>query len=406
MKVLVLNCGSSSAKYKLFDMKEKNILARGLVERIGMASSRIIHRHMEREECVIEQLITDHQKAVESILQVLIHPVFGSLSSVRQIEAVGHRVVHGGEYFHQPVLISDEVINILDRCSEMAPLHNPPNVMGIKICRNLMPGILQAAVFDTAFHQTMPDYAYMYALPYKYYKKYRLRKYGFHGTSHKYVSGRAAEIVGRDLKQLKIVTCHLGNGSSLCAVSGGESLDTTMGFTPMAGLVMGTRCGDLDPAIIPFLAEKEKMDWMQISDMLNKKSGVFGVSSLSSDFRDLEKAAGEGHEQSRLALNLFVYNVIKEIGALSAVMGGLDVLVFTAGIGENSPEIRNRVCNGLSHMGVELAKDKNNMRGLELEISTNRSKVKVLVIPTDEEMMIAKETFELCARNVVEEFVS
>jgi len=400
MRVLVLNCGSSSVKYKLFNMEEKTISMHGTIERIGMASSRIKHKVMEQKEFTIEQTIPDHQKAVESILQLLTHSEFGALHPEQKIHAVGHRVVHGGEYFHQPVLVKDDVIEKLERCSEMAPLHNPPNVMGIKICRNLMPGVIQTAVFDTAFHQTMPDYAYTYALPYKYYKKYRTRKYGFHGTSHKYVSNRAAEIIGADINDLNILTCHLGNGSSLCAVRKGKSIDTTMGFTPMAGVAMGTRCGNLDPAIIPFLAEKEKMDWHQITDLLNKQSGVLGVSGLSSDFRDLEKAAGQGHHRSRLALDVFIYSVIKEIGALTAAMDGLDVLVFTAGIGENSPEIRQRVCSGLSYMGVELDQDRNNIRGIERIISMDQSKVKVLVVPTDEELMIAKETTKLYERSL------
>lgn len=396
MKILILNCGSSSVKYKLFDMKEKTVSAGGIIERIGMVSSKIKHKNMDSQGLIIEESIPDHQKAVEKVLQILTCPEYGSIGSVREIRAVGHRVVHGGEFFNQPALINDEIIDMLERCSQLAPLHNPPNVMGIKVCRDLMPGIIQVAVFDTAFHQTMPDRAYMYALPYEYYQKYRLRKYGFHGTSHKYVSGRAAEIMGEDLKRLKIVTCHLGNGSSLCAVGEGKSLDTTMGFTPMAGLAMGTRCGDLDPAIIPFLAEKENMDWVQISDLLNKGSGVLGISGLSSDFRDLETAAEEGHERSRLALDVFVYSVVKAIGALTAVLRGLDILVFTAGIGENSPKIRDRVCSGLNYLGVKLNRDKNDTGSMEREISSTKSKVKVLVIPTDEEMMIAKETFKLC----------
>lgn len=392
MKVLVLNCGSSSVKYKLFNMIEKSVPARGIVERIGMVSSKLKHQFINREEIITERTVPDHQHAVESILHMLTHPEQGIISSVREIDAVGHRVVHGGEYFHQPVPIDDEVTEILERCREMAPLHNPPNITGIRICSNLMPGTVQVAVFDTAFHQTMPDYAYIYALPYEYYEKYQLRKYGFHGTSHKYVSRRAAEITGKDLKELKIITCHLGNGSSLCAVDQGKSLDTTMGFTPMAGLVMGTRCGDLDPAIIPFLAEKENMDRAGVAEVLNKKSGVLGVSGLSSDFRDLEKAAQAGNERARLAIDIFVYSVIKGIGALNAVMGGMDILVFTAGIGENSPEIRRRVCKKLSCTGIELDDHKNNTRGMELEISTMQSGVKVLVVLTNEELMIAEET--------------
>ena len=395
MKVLVLNCGSSSAKYKLFDMKGNNVTTRGIIDRIGMGLSKIQHETINREKLIIEQPIQDHRTAVEIIIQLLIHPKYGALQSVREINVVGHRVVHGGEYFRQPVLINDGVVDLLERCSEIAPLHNPPNVTGIKICLRLMPGIRQVAVFDTAFHQTMPDHAYMYATPYEYYEKYGLRKYGFHGTSHKYVSGRAAEILGRDAKELKIVTCHLGNGSSLCAVSGGESLDTTMGYTPTSGLVMGTRCGDLDPAIISFLAEKENMSHAEIFDLLNKKSGVLGISGLSSDFRDLEKACEDGHQRSRLALDLFVYSVVKGIGALSAAMGGLDILVFTAGIGENSPYIRQRVCSRLGFLGINIDLEKNDIRGFERDISSAQSSVKVLVVPTDEEMMIAKESFEL-----------
>ena len=395
MKVLVLNCGSSSAKYKLFDMKGNNVTTRGIIDRIGMGLSKVQHETINREKLIIEQPIQDHRTAVEIIIQLLIHPKYGALQSVREINVVGHRVVHGGEYFRQPVLINDGVVDLLERCSEIAPLHNPPNVTGIKICLRLMPGIRQVAVFDTAFHQTMPDHAYMYATPYEYYEKYGLRKYGFHGTSHKYVSGRAAEILGRDAKELKIVTCHLGNGSSLCAVSGGESLDTTMGYTPTSGLVMGTRCGDLDPAIISFLAEKENMSHAEIFDLLNKKSGVLGISGLSSDFRDLEKACEDGHQRSRLALDLFVYSVVKGIGALSAAMGGLDILVFTAGIGENSPYIRQRVCSRLGFLGINIDLEKNDIRGFERDISSAQSSVKVLVVPTDEEMMIAKESFEL-----------
>lgn len=395
MKVLVLNCGSSSVKYKLFNMQEKNVLARGMVDRIGLTSSSLRHKNLRREELVSEQNIPDHEEAVKSILQVLTHKEYGSLRSVHDIEAVGHRVVHGGESFQSPVAVDDNVIKILEECSELAPLHNPPNVAGIKICRNLMSDTPQVAVFDTAFHQTMPDYAYIYALPYEYYIKYRLRKYGFHGTSHQYVSKRAAKIVGKELEALRIITCHLGNGASLCAIKGGKSMDTTMGFTPLAGLVMGTRCGNIDPAIVSFLAEKEHHELPEVSRILNKESGVLGISGLSSDFRDLEKAAGEGHDRARLALDVFVYSVTREIGALIAALGGLDMLVFTAGIGENSPEIRRRVCAGLAYMGIDLDENKNAARGEEVIISSDQSKIEVAVIPTDEELMIAEETHRM-----------
>lgn len=397
MKVLVLNCGSSSVKYKLFDMAEKSVLVQGMAERIGMDASRLLHKSPELGKQVLEYTMPTHQEAVEGILQVLVHQEYGVISSVLEIDAVGHRVVHGGENFHHPVAVDDEVLKTLEGCSELAPLHNPPNIMGIKVCRKLMPHSLQVAIFDTAFHQTMPDYAYMYALPYEYYTKYRVRKYGFHGTSHKYVSQRAADVLDRDLHDLKMVTCHLGNGASLCAVKEGKALDTTMGFTPLAGLVMGTRCGNLDPAIVPFLAEKENMSWVEVTEVMNKKSGVLGISGLSSDFRDLEQAAEGKDERARLALDLFIYSVIKEIGALSAVLGGLDVLVFTAGIGENSPVIRRRVCEKLAYLGIKLDQDKNNTRGEELEITTAGSGVKVLVVPTNEELMIAEETLAVVA---------
>lgn len=397
MNILVLNCGSSSVKYKLFNMEDRSVLARGLGERIGMPGSKLRHQAGERG-FVIERPLPGHREAVEMIIYLITHADHGVVEDVRKIQAVGHRVVHGGESFQQPVAVDEEVLKSLDECSKLAPLHNPPNIMGIRVCRKLMSHALQVAVFDTAFHQTMPDYAYMYALPFEFYKVYRVRKYGFHGASHKYVARRAAEISGCRIEELKIITCHLGNGASLCAVRGGRSLDTTMGFTPLSGLVMGTRCGDVDPAVIPYIAKREGVSTAELLEVLNKKSGVLGISGVSSDFRDLERAAGAGHDRARLALDMFVYSVTKGIGALISTLGGLDMLVFTAGVGENSPVIRSRVCLNLKYMGISLDEQKNSIGGVEVEISTPGSAVRVLVIPTDEERMIAEETNSVIER--------
>lgn len=392
MLILVLNCGSSSVKYKLFDMGNNRVLAQGLVERIGMSGSKFRHQYGEQGELILEKNIHGDREAIETILCLLSHAKYGVISNKEEIRAVGHRVLHGGERFRHPVAIDSDVLKILQECIELAPLHMHHNIMGIQVCRELMNHAVQVAVFDTDFHQTMPGYVYMYAIPNEYYNKYKMRKYGFHGISHKYVALRAAEMLSARIEDLKIITCHLGNGASLCSVGGGKSLDTTMGFTPLAGLVMGTRCGDVDPAIIPFLAEKEGLSLAEVVDILNKKSGVLGVSSVSSDFRDLEEAARAGNDSARLALDMFVYSVAKGVGALIPTLGGLDVLVFTAGIGENSPDIRSEVCLALKYMGVSIDAQKNSTRGTEIEISSLCSTVRVLVIPTDEEKMIAEET--------------
>ncbi|MHB8156577.1 MAG: acetate/propionate family kinase [Desulfocucumaceae bacterium] len=392
MNILVLNCGSSSVKYKLFDSLAQKVMARGIADRVGQAGSLLQYIVPGREDVMVEAAFPDHRSAIEKILNFLTHPDLGVIKCTGEIGSVGHRVVHGGEVFNSPVRVDRRVLEVLEECSKLAPLHNPPNINGINVCQRLIPGAEHVAVFDTAFHQTLPDFAHTYALPYRYYKELRVRKYGFHGTSHKYVAKRAAGILNSSLEDLKIITCHLGNGSSLCAVGGGKSLDTTMGFTPLAGLMMGTRCGDIDPAIIPYLVEKEGTTLDQLMDILHRESGALGVSGISSDFRDLERACLEGEPRARLAIEMFVYGVARGIGSLVPSVGGLDVLVFTAGIGENSPDLRDRICAYLNYLGVLLDKDKNTVRGVESEISAQQSGVRVLVIPTDEEKMIALET--------------
>lgn len=395
LKVLVLNCGSSTVKYKLFNMQEERVLASGLAERIGSSGSRIIHRVEGREEYILSKGLPGHHEAVEAILYIMTGPEYGVIKNSGEIQAVGHRVVHGGNYFSKSVVVDDEVLDLLGECSSLAPLHNPPNITGIEACKKMMPDALQVAVLDTAFHQTMPENAFMYAVPYEMYEHHLVRKYGFHGISHKYVAGVSAAMLGARLEDLKIITCHLGNGASLCAIRGGKSMDTTMGFTPLAGLIMGTRCGDIDPAIIQYMSEKGNMGLNEVMEVLNKKSGVLGISGISSDFRDVEKASQNGHHRSQLALDMFSYSVSRAIGSLIPAIGGLDALVFTAGIGENSPEIRRRVCSRLEYMGIGLDEEKNSVRGEKIEISTPVSPVRVLVIPTDEERMIAEETRDL-----------
>ncbi|QIB26237.1 acetate/propionate family kinase [Caloranaerobacter azorensis] len=392
MKILVINCGSSSLKYQLIDMTNEEVLAKGLAERIGIDGSRVKHRTIGKEEVIIEKPMPNHKVALEIVLNALTDSEHGAIKSMEEISAVGHRVVHGGEKFSGSVVIDDEVLKVLRECSDLAPLHNPPNIMGIEACQELMPNTPMVGVFDTAFHQTMPKSSYIYPLPYELYEKYGIRKYGFHGTSHKYVSNRAAEILGKDINELNIITCHLGNGASLAAIKRGKSIDTSMGFTPLEGLVMGTRCGDIDPAIVTFLMEKENMSISEVNNLLNKKSGVLGISGVSSDFRDIEEAAAKGNERAQLALDKFTSRVKKYIGAYAAIMGGVDVIVFTAGLGENSPETREAICEGLEFMGIEIDKDKNKVRGKETIVSTENSKVKVLVVPTNEELMIARET--------------
>lgn len=394
MIILVVNCGSSSLKYQLLDMEQRKALLSGLAERIGLEGSRIKHQKTDGGELVLEDALPNHRVALEKVMACLTDATYGAISDISEINAVGHRVVHGAEKFNKAVLIDDELLKVLEECTVLAPLHNPPNIVGIKTCKELMPNVPQVAIFDTAFHQTMPEHAYQYALPYEYYEKYAIRKYGFHGTSHKYVSGRAAEVLGKPASELKIVVCHLGNGSSITAVKNGQSVDTTMGFTPLAGLPMGTRTGDIDPAIVTFIMEKENMSSEDVNNLMNKKSGVLGVSGISSDFRDLENAAAEGNKRAELALNMFVYNVKKWIGAYSAAMGGLDAVVFTGGIGENGIDLREQVLSNMSFLGLEVDKEKNNIRGKE-QIITKPGKAAAMVIPTNEELMIAMETEEI-----------
>lgn len=395
MNILVINCGSSSLKYQLIDMDNEKVLAKGLAERIGIEGSRIKHRTTGKDEVVIEKPMSNHKVVLELVLNALVDPNYGAIKSMDEIGAVGHRVVHGGEKFASSVKIDAEVMEALNACVDLAPLHNPPNIMGIEACKELMPNTPMVGVFDTAFHQTMPRENFIYPLPYELYEKYGVRRYGFHGTSHKYVSNKAAEMLGKDIKDLKIITCHLGNGASVCAVKNGKAIDTSMGFTPLEGLAMGTRSGDIDPAIIPFVMEKEGLSINDANDLLNKKSGVLGISGVSSDFRDIEEAMANGNERAKLALNVFCNRVKKYIGAYAAMMGGVDAVVFTAGIGENSIEIREMVCEGLEFLNLEIDKEKNHIRGKEVIVSKDNSKVKVLVIPTNEELMIARDTKEL-----------
>ncbi len=392
MKVLVVNCGSSSVKYQLLDMEHESVMARGLAERIGIEGSRLKHQAADKEEVIIDTTMSDHKAALKVITDVLTDKESGVIKDTGDISAVGHRVVHGGEKFSGSVKITQEVMDTLRECADLAPLHNPPNIMGIEACRQLMPGIPMAGTFDTAYHHTIPDYAYIYPIPYEYYEKYGVRKYGFHGTSHKYVAERAAEILGEPLKSLRIITCHLGNGASITAVKDGKSVETSMGFTPLEGLAMGTRCGSIDPAIVSFLMEKEQLTIEEVNNILNKSSGVLGISGVSSDFRDLEEAAEGGNKRASLAIDVFAYKVKKFIGSYSAVMNGVDVIVFTAGLGENSITMRDKLCNGLEYLGLELDKEANNVRAEEAVISKEGSKVKAIVIPTNEELMIARDT--------------
>ncbi|MFW5885740.1 MAG: acetate/propionate family kinase [Halanaerobium sp.] len=392
MKIFVINCGSSSLKYKLFEMSREEVLAEGIIERIGIDNSFLSYQSKDGTELKIEQEIPTHKKGIEILINTLLSQEYGVLNEIDDIKAVGHRVAHGGEKFAESTLINSEVIKEIQKISDLAPLHNPNNLMGIKVCRELMPETPQVAVFDTAFHQSMPEKAYIYALPFEYYKKHSIRRYGFHGTSHGYVAQRAADIVDQNIENLKIITCHLGNGASIAAVKNGKSIDTSMGFTPLEGLVMGTRCGDIDPAIVPFIMDKEKLTASEIDSLLNKKSGFYGVSGVSSDMRDVEEAAENGNQQAKIAVNIFNYRVKKYIGAYSAAMGGLDVVVFTAGIGENAVETREKILSGLEYLGIKIDKKVNDCRSKEQVISTADSKVKVLVIPTNEELVIAEDT--------------
>ncbi len=398
MKVLVVNCGSSSLKYQLFDMTDESVLAKGLVERIGIDGSVLTHQPAGKDKTVINADIKNHSIAIKMVVDALINAEHGVIASMKEITAVGHRVVHGAEKFADSVLITPEVMQALEECIEMAPLHNPPNILGVNACAELMPGVPQVGVFDTAFHQTMPKKAYIYGLPYEAYEKHRVRRYGFHGTSHKFVSQSVAELMGKDIKDLKIVTCHLGNGSSVAAVKNGQVVDTSMGFTPLEGLVMGTRCGDVDPAVLPFLMKKEGLSVEDIDNYINKKSGVLGISGVSSDFRDIEGAAEDGNERAQLALDIFAYRVRKYIGSYVAAMGGVDAIVFTAGLGENSISMRAMIMDGLEFLGTKVCAERNNVRGKAREISVEGSSVKVFVVPTNEELMIARDTKVICGQ--------
>jgi len=399
MKILVINCGSSSLKYQLLDMNGEKLLCKGLVERIGIEGSRIKHDTTGKERVVIEEPLENHKKALGLVLKALVDEEHGAIKSLDEIGAVGHRVVHGGETFASSVIIDDEVMKVLYECAELAPLHNPPNITGIEACKELMPDTPMVAVFDTAFHQTMEPDNYIYPIPYEYYEKYKIRRYGFHGTSHKYVSLRAAELLGKDIKDLNIVTCHLGNGASVCAVQGGKSIDTSMGFTPLEGLAMGTRSGDIDPAIIPFIMDKEGITFDEVNEMLNKRSGVLGISGISSDFRDLEEAAEKGNERAKLALDVFVNRVKKYVGAYVATMCGIDTLVFTAGIGENSSYIREKICEGLECLNIRIDPELNRkVRGEEAQLNRDLTSASIFVIPTNEELMIARDTLELVSK--------
>lgn len=396
MKILVINCGSSSLKYQLFNMEDESVLAKGLVERIGIGGSVLTHQPEGKDKVKITQDVDNHSTAIKLVVDALVDEAHGVITSMQEITAVGHRVVHGAEKFACSVKIGPEVMQALTECAEMAPLHNPPNILGINACAELMPGVPQVGVFDTAFHQTMPPKAYIYGLPYEVYEKYGIRRYGFHGTSHRFVSEQAAVLMGKELKDLKIITCHLGNGSSIAAVDQGKCVDTSMGFTPLEGLVMGTRSGDLDPAILPYLMKKTGMDTDAIDNYVNKKSGVLGISGVSSDFRDIETAAAEGNVRAQLALDIFAYKVLKDIGAYAAAMNGVDVIVFTAGLGENSKEMRAMICENLQYLGTGIDAEKNNIRGQAKEISVDGAKVKIFVIPTNEELVIARDTKEIC----------
>ncbi len=398
MKVLVINCGSSSLKYQFMDMETEGVIAKGLVERIGIAGSILKHQPANGEKVDIEKPMPTHKEALQYVMDALIDKDYGVIKNMSEINAVGHRVVHAGEMFASSVVINEEVMKALRGCIDLAPLHNPPNILGIEACKELIPGVPMVAVFDTAFHQTMPKRSYIYAIPYELYDKYKIRRYGFHGTSHRYVSERAAELLGKSLEDIKLITCHLGNGASVAAIEKGKSVDTSMGFTPLEGLVMGTRSGDMDPAIVKYLMDKEGLDAAGVDNLLNKKSGVLGISGVSSDFRDIEQAAEKGNLRAKLALEIFSYRVKKYIGAYAAAMGGVDAIIFTAGLGENSAMMREEVCQGLEFLGVNIDKSKNNVRGKETDISTADSKVKVLLIPTNEELVIARDTKELISK--------
>ena len=396
MKILVLNCGSSSLKYQLIDMSNEEVLCVGLVERIGIEGS-VLKQEKDGVEgkLIVEQPMKNHEEAIKLVLDAVVDPTYGGVKDIKEVEAVGHRVVHGGEKFAGSVLITDEVKAALEECIDLAPLHNPANIMGIEACEAILPGVPMVGVFDTAFHQTMPKSSYLYGLPHELYTKYGVRRYGFHGTSHRYVSQRAAAMLGKNIEDCKIITCHLGNGASVAAIDGGKSVDTSMGFTPLEGLIMGTRCGDIDAAILPFLMEKEGLDAKGLSDLMNKKSGVYGMTGISSDFRDIEDAAAQNNELAQVALESYAKKVKKYIGSYAAEMNGVDAVVFTAGVGENGIDMRADIMANMDFLGMKLDEEANKVRGKERVISTEDSKVKILLIPTNEELMIARDTLEL-----------
>ncbi len=402
MKIIVLNCGSSSIKYQLFDMPSAKVLAKGIVDKIGLKGSAIVHRKTGKEKVTFEGEILDHQVGIEYLLGVLSSKKHGSIKSLKELNAVGHRVVHGSEEFKKSALLTEEVLEAIEQVSDLAPLHNPPNVKGIKAMLSLLPQATQVTVFDTAFHQTMPRYAYLYGIPYSLYQKYKIRRYGFHGTSHKYVSKRACEIAGVDIHDQKIITCHLGNGASIAAIKDGKSIDTSMGMTPLEGLIMGTRSGDLDNGAVIHIAKKENISAQAVNTLLNKHSGVLGISGISQDMRDIEEAAAKGVQRAIAALNMYHYRIKKYIGSYTAALGGIDMIVFTGGIGENGPESREAICKGLEFLGVDFDSEKNaGVKGKEIIISTENSKVKILVVPTNEELMIAKDTYNFAKKQKI-----
>lgn len=395
MKVLVLNSGSSSLKYQLIDMNTEEVLAKGNFERIGQYNSFLTHKvgDVKRK---FEKPVSNHEKAIRFVLNKLQSSQYGVIKSVDEIDAIGHRVVHGGEKFTKPAIVNEEVMKELEECIELAPLHNPAAILGIQACTKVMPGKTNVVVFDTAFHQTMKPETYIYPIPYKFYEKYKIRRYGFHGTSHQYVSGRAAELMNEDIKNLKIVNCHLGQGASICAIKNGESVDTSMGFTPLGGIPMGTRSGDLDPSVVTYIAKYRNHTVEDMDEILNKKSGVYGISEVSVDFRDIEAEALGGDKNAKMALENFAYNVAQYVAKYAVSMGGIDVLTFTAGVGEKGPISRKQICDYLKFFGVQLDYEKNEIRNQEIEVSAPESKVRIFVIPTNEELMIARETIKLC----------
>lgn len=396
MKILVINAGSSSLKYQLIDMDKMDVLAKGLCERIGIAGSKLTHKNVQKgTETVFEKDMKDHQDAISMVIDALISADCGVIKDMSEIDAVGHRVVHGSDIFANSCVINDTVMEALRECSPLAPLHNPANIIGIEACQKIMPNVPQVAVFDTAFHQTMPKKAFMYALPYEYYENYKIRKFGFHGTSHRFVCAEAAKMLNKPIEDLKIITCHLGNGSSVSAIDGGKCIDTSMGFTPLDGVVMGTRTGSMDPAVVTFIMEKEGLSAKEVDALMNKKSGVFGVSGVSSDFRDLSKASDEGNQRAQLAIDMFTYSVKKLIGSYAAALGGVDAVVFTAGVGENDAASRKAIVEGLDFLGIKIDEEANKVRGKAQDISAKDATVKTLVIPTNEELMIAIDTKEL-----------